>query len=827
MSSDQSFGDWLRQRRQELDLTREELARQVGCSSATLRKLEAEERRPSKQMAGRLADILQVPPDERASFLRFARGDPFAGPSNPIRPDPSQQRQVPRHNLPNQLTSFIGREKEIAELTQLLAEARLLTLTGPGGAGKTRLALQVATGVADQFPDGAWLVELAPLAELELVPQAVATVLGVREMPGRPVVETLLDHLRPKRLLLILDNCEHLIQACAELTDKVLRGCPHLSILATSREALDISGECIFKVPSLSLPDPTPSQNMEALMESAAVKLFVDRAATAMPGFALTRGNAMAVAQVCRRLDGLPLAIELAAARIRLLTVDQIAARLDDAFRLLTSGSRTALPRQKTLQALIDWSYELLPASERLLLQRLGVFVGGWTLEAAEAVGAGEGVEIGEVLDLLAQLANKSMVVIEREPDSAARYRLLETVRRYALAKLSASGETDAAWRRVAEYYIEAAKLTGAAALLDPVLARHPGLELERDNLRAALAWSQSGSGTAELGLRLAGAVMKVWLGRGHWNEARVFLEAALAAATTEGTDDAQARALVLSGLGTVEYFTGDYAIASEHMHQSLRLFRELNDRLMGGWTLNRLGGLALEQGDADGARLRYEEGLSLFREMGNTLGVAVELLSLGEVAVMEGNASQAIALLEESLALSQAYNDGFVTGWGLTTLGLAAQIQGNYTRAVRLHQESLERFREYGEPIGVPWALHGLGDTALAQGDALLAGAHFREALALFRHEGDRGGMAYCLAGLAGAAALDEEPARAARLWGAAEALRLLIGARHAPAGRATRERLMAVAREQFGETGFDAAWAEGQAMTLEQALAEALEDN
>src|SRR5258708_30981627 len=329
---DRSFGGWLRQQRRALDLTQEELARQVGCSAITLRKLEAEERRPSKQIAERLADVLQIAPDGRADFLRFARGDPFAAPAASITANQPAPTPAQRHNLPSALTRFIGREREMGEIRALLGAERLVTLTGAGGTGKTRLSQQVAAGMVDAFPDGAWLVELAPLAGPALVPQSLARVLGVRDVPGRSLTDLLLDDLRHKHLLLLLDNCEHLIQACADLADKLLSGCPRLTILATSREGLAIAGEVIYLVPSLSLPSLSADHSLERLAQSEAVQLFAERARLALPGFTVPRANSAAVAQICRNLDGIPLAIELAAARMKALDVNQIAARLDDRF---------------------------------------------------------------------------------------------------------------------------------------------------------------------------------------------------------------------------------------------------------------------------------------------------------------------------------------------------------------------------------------------------------------------------------------------------------------------------------------------------------------
>ncbi|MBI3912103.1 MAG: tetratricopeptide repeat protein, partial [Armatimonadetes bacterium] len=714
---------------------------------------------------------------------------------------------------------------------------RLLTLTGAGGSGKTRLALQAATQLLKAFPDGVWLVELAPLSDPALVPQTLLSTLGLIEPVGRPALAVLTDFLRAKHALLLLDNCEHLIQACAQLAETLLHACPKLQILATGREALGVPGEMTFSVPTLSTPDTYQLPALEALNGYEAVRLFVERAQTALSGFLLTSDNALAVAQVCHRLDGIPLAIELAAARAKVLRVEQIAARLDDRFRLLTSGSRTALPRHQTLQALIDWSYDLLSEPERVLLRRLSVFAGGWTLEAAEDVCAGEQGSAGagehtpapllpispaSILDLLTSLVNKSLVLSERKQGQETRYRLLETIRQYALAKLAASRESDAVRQRHAEYFLALAE--SIAGLNAAPSWWSDRMETEHDNLRAALACSQQAVDGAELGLRLAGMLWWFWWSRGYWNEGCEWLERVLAhpgAVHYPGR-----RADALGSLGFMLACQGDFATGQARLAESLKLYQELGNLSGSAQVLFWLGFVARERGDATTARLRLEESLAAFREIGYKDGVADVLNTLGEVLVMQEEAAAAEALLEESLALARQLGELNQIGWALNHLGHAAQLQGKYERAAHLHEESLPLFRQIGpHHLGIPWAHQGLGETALAQGDAALATTYFTEALPLYRYLGDRAGIAWCLAGLAGAAAVDEEPERAAWLWGAAEALRQSIGAREAPASRATRERLIAQAREQLGDEAFDAAWAEGGQATMEQAIEDVLE--
>ena len=421
------------------------------------------------------------------------------------------------NNLAQQVTSFVGRERELAEVKKLLAQTRLATLLGAGGIGKTRLSLHAAVEVLDDFADGVWFVELAPIADPRLLAQAVAPVLGVKEEAGRPVQEALLKFVQDRQLLLVLDNCEHLLQGCAELAKQLLQAGAQVKILATSREPLHVAGETTYPVPSLSLPEPRMRIAHTALTQYEAIRLFVDRAAAARPAFRLTPNNATLVADICRRLDGIPLALELAAARVRVLSVETIAARLSDRFRLLTGGDRTALPRQQTLRACIDWSYDLLTEAERSVLRRLAVFAGGWTLEAAEAVGTGGDVQADEVLDVPAQLVEKSLVAMDAE---GTRYQLLETVRQYAQDRLHESGEAEAIRERHRDYFLALAEEAEPKLLGAEQAAWLRRLEAEHDNLRAGLSWSLEDSGS-QAGLRLCGALQRFWITRGHFSEGR------------------------------------------------------------------------------------------------------------------------------------------------------------------------------------------------------------------------------------------------------------------------------------------------------------------
>jgi predicted ATPase/DNA-binding XRE family transcriptional regulator len=843
MDDSASFGYWVRRQRKALDLTQATLARNVGCVEITIQKIEADERRPSPQIAALLAEQLQIPPDERAAFLAAARGELIperaASPAAATRPSRREARaSAPAHNLPSALTSFVGRTRELATIAALLAEARLLTLTGPGGSGKTRLALELASAVLHQFPDGVWLVELAPQGAPALIVPAIAAVLEVREDPGRPLLTTLTTYLRGRQPLLILDNCEHLIDACAQLATTLLQACPRLRLLASSREPLGVAGEAFFRVPALAAPDPHQLPPLDQLMRYPAVQLFVERARTVQPVFSVTDANAAPLAEVCARLDGIPLAIELAAARVRMLPLAQIAARLDDRFRLLTGGARTALPRQQTLQALIDWSYELLPEEERALLRRLAVFVGGWTLEAAEAVcdvsSEHEQLSKAEVdhvvlntpspseqpiLDLLGHLVDKSLVEVE-PGEEIARYRMLETIRQYALEKLAGSGDADTLRRRHASYVRDAVQMQNYISQRETIR----GNRLERDNLRAALAWSQSAAGDPVLALDLALNLAWVEYMRGDYQGARRLLVQALAYA--EGLVDTQRYAEASLWQGNFTGQTGDLAASRALFEQAYTLYQKLGDKPGETLALERLGWVAREQGDAATARGLLEQLVTVSRERGDKQMLIETLTTLGEVAVLQEDVTSAEMLLEESLVLSRESNNQHKIGWTLNHLGHAAQLHGDYDRAAQLHAESLALFVELmGEKNdGVVWAWQSLGETALGQGDLAATRGWLTADLRLCDEIGDRVTSAWCLAGLGSAAAFDEDPERAARLWGAAERLRAALSCRPAPAARATYERAVALARAQLGDEAFVAAWAAGEALSLDEAIVEAL---
>jgi predicted ATPase/DNA-binding SARP family transcriptional activator/Tfp pilus assembly protein PilF len=685
--------------------------------------------------------------------------------------------------LPLPLTGLIGRDDELASVEKMLAGARLLTLTGTGGVGKTRLALAAAQDLSSRYADGAFLVELAPLADPDLLPQHVLAALGFREEPGHGPPETLAAHLGPRHLLLVLDNCEHLVGASAALAEGLLRSCPRLTVLATSREPLGVGGEVTWRVPSLS--------------PAGAMALFVERARAVRPDIAVTDDEGPVLAQLCQRLDNIPLAIELAAARTRALSVGEIASRLDDRFRLLSGGARTAVPRQQTLRATVDWTYDTLPEVERRVFDRLAVFGSAFDLDAAEQVagdadqgsGRGEGqVGPGDVLDALTGLVDKSLVLAERPAGGGpTSYRLLETLRHYARERLDESGEAAAVRSRhlaraVAVAQAAEAELDGPgqAAVLDR-------LEAEHDDLRAALAWGTSG-GDPEPALRLATALGRFWEVRGHLREGRAWLEAALTAGG--GGDWPGLRATALNWAAVLAQHQGDYAVAGGLYEHSLALRRRLDDRLGQSAALVGVGNLAALQGRLGPARAQFEEAVAIGRDLDQPRVVAAALTNLGWVAHAEGDLAGARRLYEEALQVQRGDGDGDGDGVGegdghgtalvLANLGDLALAQGDLDTASALQAEGLALRRSLGDRSGVADSLAALGRVALAQGDRARARALHGEGLAERRRSGDRPGIPASLSALAELSRLDGDPATAASLLEEALAVATDLDDRH-----------------------------------------------
>jgi non-specific serine/threonine protein kinase len=674
------------------------------------------------------------------------------------------------------LSSFIGRDRELTEVQARLARVRLVTLTGVGGCGKTRLAVQVARAVLERYPDGVWLVELAALADAALVPQTVAAVFDLRELLGQPIADALATSLQRRSLLLVLDNCEHLLDACAHLVDGLLRTCPELRVLATSREALGITGEIAWRVPSLPVPDPHQHWPLAELERNPAVRLFVERAAAVQPQFRLSERTATAVAQVCQRLDGIPLALELAAARVEALTVDQVAARLDQRFRLLTSGSRTALPRQQTLHATLNWSYDLLSEAERRLFNRLAVFAGGWSLEAAERVCAGDGIEQQDVLDLQVRLVRKSLVVAEEGSDRAQRYRLLETLRQYTHERLTAAGELETVQERHADCYLALAEEVEPSIWELTWLRR---LLLEQDNLRAALRWLVA-SNAVDQAVRLGGRLWPMWLFAGYLVEGQAQLRALLALPVASRRSPEWARLAMNSGL--VDLFAGDLAAARTRLEEAVTLRRAISDPHLGR-TLVFLGLVAREQEDYAAARVWFDEGLGLGQE------------------------------LNDRVCIVHAFD----------CEGTIAHALGDYALARCWYERGLALAREWDDRVERPWLLHNLGCLAFDQRDYAAARAWLTQGLTA-RSAYDNLGIVHALAEFAAVAAAESLSEAALRLAGAAAALSQKTGIVVQHSERWRYERWLATARQALGKEAAAAAWAEGQQMRLDQAIAYAL---
>ena len=719
------------------------------------------------------------------------------------------------NNLPLPLTSFIGREVQIAQVKQLLKETRLLTLTGSGGCGKSRLALQVAADILDAFAEGIWLVDLAERRQPELVEQAAAAAFGMREEPGRTLTAALLDYLRDKTLLLLLDNCEHLRIACAQLAEAILETCPKVRFLITSREAMGLTSEVVWLVPSLSHPDTGLLSDTERLSGYEAVRLFVARAGFHQPGFTLTPANAAAVAQICTRLEGIPFAIELAAARLNMLTVEQIAA-FNDYIRLLKSGSRTAPTRQQTLLATIEWSYDLLEEREKALLRHLCVFAGGWTPEAAEKVCTDEGIDAPDVSGLLSQLVGASLVLAE-EPEDTPRFRMLETVRQYASNRLEALGETEATRDRHLAYFLTLAEQAEPELTGPDQVAWLDRLEREHDNLRAALTRASE----AETRLRLAGALWRFWYVRGHIGEGRVWLENALAGSS--GASDL-VRAKALNGAGALAMIQTDYTAARKRFEESLTLRRQSGDIRGMADTLNNLGTLTRSLGDLEAARAYYAESLTLRKQTGDRQRIAGSLSNLGMIARDQSDFILAQSYHAESLEIRRALNDTAGVATALLNMGVVNSDQGEYTIARSYFEQSLDLLRMSGNKWLKAVLLYNLGEVAFKQGDMISARQLLEESLTLGQELGDRENIARVLVSIAVMAADQSDYQRTARLLGIEEGLRASTGARLEPTISTDYDRSVAVARSALGQEAFAEAWAEGKAMAIEQAILYAL---
>ena len=800
MHDDGEFGRRLHQLRRTRDLTQEALAQATFCALDTIKKLESGRRRPSRQLAAQLANVLGLDAAERSGFLAAARASaaPDAPDDLPLATTTSPIRRA-QSNLPAQLTSFIGRERAIADVQGLLEHSRLLTLTGSGGTGKTRLGLEVAAAVTPHFADGVWLAELAALSDGAMVADTVATLFGLPSS-NQPTLSMVAHYLSDKCLLLMLDNCEHLIESCAELAEALLRACPDLHILATSREGLGVAGEQAWPVPTLHLPEAEAQLTPAELATFEAVRLFIDRAALVSPGFALTATNAAAVRQICVRLDGIPLAIELAAARVKTLAVPDIATRLGDRFRLLTGGSRTVLPRHQTLRALIDWSYRLLTEPERIVLRRLAVFAGGWTLEASEAVCAGDGIDAQDMLDVLTRLVDKSLVVLDPR-STETRYTLLETIRQYLVERLEDAEESAA----VRNYHLDYILLFGERAapqlrgeVLNDRFAYKPGqggvidqvafftrLAFDMENIRRAADWAAE-TGRIDEGLRVLTAFGALFIVRAAQKELLARLRAMLE----------------------------EYVPRDVHAHAMACL-----------WIAN----MHQRQAELDLGRVWLEKAETLIARLANP-ALQFSLLS-GWMSDAHARGDYVLArsyhTQRQDLAVAHAYfgmdkervEDELALYYGVLLL-----IERDYLQALPRLQRVHARAVKLGNLYASTAMARYLGYALLNSGNVQEAAERFRESLEGNFALGDKQAVAACLSALAAYALVQGERSRAARLFGASEALQEAIYTPLLIWDVQLVQPNVELLRQKLPALELDTHWAAGRTMSLQQAMDYAL---
>ena len=791
-------------------MTQQALGERAHLSSNAIAALERGRRttpRPGTVVG--LANALQLGPAQRARLVAAASG---------LQPRLSQRPP----SLPEELTSFVGRDREVVELTQLLGRARLLTLTGSGGVGKTRLALALVARVERAYADGVWLVELASLADPRLVPQTLAGALGVSRQAHEALPATLRAAIGQRELLLVVDNCEHLVAACAELLDILLRGCQSLVILATSREPLGIAGETTWRVPSLGVPGRQTGSSVASLLACESVQLFTERAQAVMPRFELSESNALAVAKICRRLDGVPLAIELAAARVRAFAPEQIASRLENHAQLLVGGSRTAPQRQQTLDATLDWSYNLLSLAERRMLERLSVFAGGWTLEAAEAVcflmSSKDGQESANVFELLTSLIDKSLVIAEPAADGSVRYRLLEPVRQYALQRLARQAHAVEVHDQHAQFFVCLAESL-EPRLQSGVQTRLDRLELEHDNLRTALRWLIE-RGSAERAQRLAAPLSRFWYQRGDLGEARGWLDEVRR--LPGGSGSAATRAKLLYGVGLLALYQGDYAAAQAPAEESLRLWRDLDDRVEIAFSMYLVGMVHWSIGDHDMPRQLWREGFEIGHAAGDHNVAALNLRGIADAALDEGEYADAKQHAEHALALA---TDPRIVHHALRVLGEVCYWQGELAPAERYLEGSLVKAREFGGRPYIAAILPSLAHVSIGQAEYGRAHALLAESLVLARDLGDRQVIGRGLEGCARLALVRDQPLRALRLLGAAETLRQAAAAKPSRVHQKALAGWRQAAALAAGAVPGAMAFAEGRTMSPEQAVAMALD--
>lgn len=817
MVTEPSFGECLKAYRKARDLTQEALAEQVGCAAESIRKMEANRQRPSRYLAELIGEKLALSPDERLAFVKLARATSGALPAL----EPGNPALQVVNGIPSQLTSLVGRREETTAVCALLrsTDVRLVTLTGPGGVGKTRLAMKVASLLLQDFPDGVHFVDLTHINKPGLVMARIARSLHIQETGERLLLKHLRAYLHNKRLLLILDNFEHLLPAAPHLAD-ILESAPGLRILITSRAVLHLYGEHEFAVPPLAVPDPRRLPPFDQMTRYDAVGVFVERSRAVKSDFAITEANAAAVAAICKKLDGLPLAIELAAAHSKLLSPAAILSHLEDRFNLLASKAPNLPERHQTLHNTIDWSHELLSKTEQALFRRLGAFVGGCTLEAAESICIDAETTRSDIQHGLSALLDKSLLQQAEGAEGENRFSMLETIRTYAYEQLTSSDESESLHGKHLAYYLDMTRDAAPRSIGMNRWAHLEHLEVEHGNLRAATQWALD-HGLGGTAVQLCSALAYFWYVFGDPNEVHQWLETAL---DLDLEPAARAEALGLMAY-VLAFMQSDYRGAESYYEQSLTLWRELDDPRNVSDILCQMGMLMMERGDYARSQALHEESLSIRERMGDQDGVIAIRECLGVVLMRQGELAQAGKIFEDSLNWWQARGETLATAFAFNYLGVIAFYQHDYEQARAMQEQALSLWQAAGDSRGVSAALNALGPVALYQGQIEQAKSFLKQSLQLRWECQDYDGIAWNLERLAEVALVQDQLDRGARLWGSAEGLRKAIDSPLFPIERSRYEQPFSAARAQFGESAWALAHFAGQAMPIEQTVAYALQ--